>query len=150
MSDSVSAGKKKDESGKIIVERLKELKVGVAAYAVIPDDTKEITKKLLHYADKLKLDLVITTGGTGLGPRDNTPETVRKIIEREIPGVSEAVRAYGQERMPFAMLSRSVAGVRGKTIFVSLPGSKNAVIEGLDAMFPALLHAFGMMRGEGH
>ncbi len=150
MSDSVSSGKKKDESGKIIVERLKELKIGIADYTVIPDDTKEITKKLLHYADKLKLDLVITTGGTGLGPRDNTPEAVRKIIEREIPGVSETMRAYGQERMPFAMLSRSVAGVRGKTIFVSLPGSKNAVIEGLDAIFPALLHSFNMMRGEGH
>jgi molybdopterin biosynthesis enzyme MoaB len=75
---------------------------------------------------------------------------VRKIIEREIPGVSEAVRAYGQERMPFAMLSRSVAGVRGKTIFVSLPGSKSAVSEGLDAMFPALLHSFNMLKGEGH
>jgi molybdenum cofactor biosynthesis protein MoaC len=150
MSDSVSAGKKKDESGKLIVERLKKLKIGIADYAVIPDDAKVITNKLLYYADKLKLDLVITTGGTGLAPRDNTPEAVRKIIEREIPGVSEAVRAYGQERTPYAMLSRSVAGVRGKTIFVSLPGSKNAVIEGLDAMFPALLHAFRMLRGEGH
>jgi|SRR5450759_41566 len=150
MSDSVSAGKKKDESGKLIVGRLKELKIGIAAYGVIPDDAKEITKRLLHYADNLKLDLVITTGGTGLGPRDNTPEAVRKIIEREIPGVSEAVRAYGQERMPFAMLSRSVAGGRGKTIIVSLPGSKNAVIEGLDAIFPALLHSFIMLRGKGH
>jgi molybdenum cofactor synthesis domain-containing protein len=150
MSDSVSAGKKKDESGKLIVERLKSLNVGVVNYAVIPDDAKEITKKLLHYADGLKLDLVITTGGTGLGPRDNTPEAVRKIIEREIPGISETVRAFGQERMPFAMLSRGVAGVRGKTIFVSLPGSKSAVSEGLDAMFPALLHAFNMLKGEGH
>lgn len=150
MSDSVSAGKKKDESGKIIVERLKTLNVGIAEYAVVPDDTKEITQKLLHYADKLKLDLVITTGGTGLGPRDKTPEALRKIIEREIPGVSEAVRAYGQERIPFAMLSRSVAGVRGKTIIVSLPGSKNAVIEGLDAIMPALLHSFNMLRGKGH
>jgi molybdenum cofactor biosynthesis protein MoaC len=150
MSDSVSVGKKKDESGKVIVERLKELKIGIAEYAVIQDDAKEITNKLLYYADKLKLDLVITTGGTGLGPRDNTPEALRKIIEKEISGVSEAVRAYGQERLPYAMLSRSVAGVRGKTIFVSLPGSKNAVIEGLDAMLPALLHSFNMLRGEGH
>ncbi len=150
MSDSVSAGKKKDESGKVIIARLQDYKITVTEHDVIPDDANEIMKKLLHYANKLKLDLVITTGGTGLGPRDNTPEAVRKIIEREIPGVSESIRAYGQERMPFAMLSRSVAGVRGKTIIVSLPGSKNAVIEGLDAMFPALLHAFGMLRGEGH
>ena len=150
MSDSVSAGKKKDESGKLIVERLKDLKIGIADYAVIPDDAKEITKKLLHYADKLKLDLVITTGGTGLGPRDNTPEALRRIIEREIPGISETVRAYGQERNPFAMLSRSVAGVRGKTVIISLPGSKNAITESLDVLLPPLLHAFNMLRGEGH
>jgi molybdenum cofactor biosynthesis protein MoaC len=150
MSDSVSAGKKKDESGKVIIARLQDYKITVTKYDVIPDDPKKIHDKLVWYADSLKLDLVITTGGTGLGPRDNTPEAVRKIIEREIPGVSEAVRAYGQERMPFAMLSRSVAGVRGKTIFVSLPGSKNAVIEGLDAIFPALLHSSNMLRGKGH
>lgn len=150
MSDSVFAGKKKDESGKLIVDRLKELKINVADYTIIPDDAKEIEKKLLRYADEMKLDIVLTTGGTGLSPRDNTPEAVRKIIEREIPGVSETVRAYGQERMPFAMLSRSVAGVRGKTVIVSLPGSKSAVTEALDALFPALTHAIGMLRGEGH
>ena len=150
MSDSVSAGKKKDISGKVIVERLKALKIGIADYAIVSDDAKEIAKKILHYTDKLKLDLVITTGGTGLGPRDTTPEALKKIIEREIPGISEAVRAYGQERMPFVMLSRSIAGVRGKTIIVSLPGSKNAVSEGLDAILPALLHSFNMLKGEGH
>ena len=149
-SDSVSAGKKRDESGKIIAERLKELKLRVADYAVIPDDPEEITKRLLQYADKLKLDLVITTGGTGLGPRDNTPEVVRKLIEKEIPGIAEAVRAFGQERKPFSMLSRSVAGVRKKTIIVTLPGSKNGVTEGLDAILPALLHSFKMLKGEGH
>ncbi len=150
MSDSVSAGKKEDTSGKIIVERLKELNIDVADYAIIPDDSKKIEDKLLHYADSLKLDLVITTGGTGLGPRDTTPEVVKKIIEREIPGVAEAARVFGQARTPLAMLSRSVAGVRGKTVIVSLPGSKNGVTESLDALFPALLHVFNMLRGEGH
>ena len=150
MSDSVSAGKKKDESGKLIVERLRELKIGIAEHAVVPDDEKAITKKLLHYTDKLKLDLVITTGGTGLGPRDSTPEAVQRLIHRELPGVSEAIRVHGQERTPFAMLSRSVVGVRGKTIIVTLPGSKNAVTEGLDAILPALLHSFKMIKGEGH
>ncbi|MGA9407831.1 MAG: bifunctional molybdenum cofactor biosynthesis protein MoaC/MoaB [Bacteroidota bacterium] len=150
MSDSVSARNKKDTSGKIITERLKELSIEVADYAVIPDDSKKIEAKLLHYTDSLKLDLVITTGGTGLGPRDNTPEAVKKIIEREIPGVSETTRAYGQARTPLAMLSRSVAGVRGKTMIVSLPGSKNAVTESLDALLPALLHVFNMLKGERH
>jgi len=150
MSDSVSAGKKEDTSGKIIVERLKELDIDIADYAVIPDDSKKIEEKLLHYAGSLKLDLVITTGGTGLGPRDTTPEAVKKIIEREIPGVAEAARVFGQARTPLAMLSRSVAGVRGKTVIVSLPGSKNGVSESLDALFPALLHVFNMLKGEGH
>ena len=150
MSDSVSAGKKEDTSGKIIVERLKELNIDVADYAIIPDDSKKIEEKLLHYADSLKLDLVVTTGGTGLGPRDTTPEAVKKIIEKEIPGIAEAARVFGQARTPLAMLSRSIAGVRGKTVIVSLPGSKNGVTESLDALFPALLHVFKMLRGEGH
>jgi len=150
MSDSVSAGKKEDTSGKIIVERLKELSIDVADYAIVPDDSKKIEEKILHYADSMKLDLVVTTGGTGLGPRDTTPEVVKKIIEREIPGAAEAARVYGQARTPLAMLSRSVAGVRGKTLLMSLPGSKNGVTESLDALLPALLHVFNMMKGEGH
>src|SRR5208283_4598614 len=150
MSDSISAGKKEDTSGKIIVERLKELNIGIADYAVIPDDSKTIEEKLLHYTDSLALDLVATTGGTGLGPRDTTPEVIKKIIEREIPGVAEAARVFGQARTPLAMLSRSIAGVRGKTVIVSLPGSKNGATESLDALFPALLHVFKMLRGEGH
>ncbi|MGA7160276.1 MAG: bifunctional molybdenum cofactor biosynthesis protein MoaC/MoaB [Bacteroidota bacterium] len=150
MSDSVSAGKKEDASGKIIVERLKELNIGIVDYAIIPDDSKIIEEKLLDYSDSLKLDLVITTGGTGLGPRDNTPQAVKKIIEREIPGVAETARAYGQARTPLAMLSRNVAGIRGKTVIITLPGSKNGVAESLDAILPALLHVFNIMKGEGH
>ena len=150
MSDSVSAGTKEDTSGKIIVERLKELNVDVAVYAIIPDNSKQIEEKLLHYADSLKLDLVVATGGTGLGPRDTTPEAVKKIIEREIPGIAEAARVFGQARTPLAMLSRSIAGVRGKTVIVSLPGSKNGVTESLDALFPEVLHVFKMLQGEGH
>jgi cyclic pyranopterin monophosphate synthase len=150
MSDSVSAGTKEDTSGKIIIGRLKELNIDVADYVIISDDSKKIEEKLLHYADSLKLDLVVATGGTGLGPRDTTPEAVKKIIEREIPGIAEAARVFGQARTPLAMLSRSIAGVRGKTVIVSLPGSKNGVTESLDALFPALLHVFKMLEGEGH
>lgn len=150
VSDSVAAGKKEDVSGKTIVERLQDFNIQVAEYEVIPDDVKRIEERILYFADSLKLDLVVTTGGTGFGPRDTTPEAIKKIVEKEIPGVTEAARAFGQERTPLAMLSRSISGIRGKTIIVSLPGSKGAVTDGLDALFPALLHAFKMLRGEGH
>ncbi|HTY10219.1 MAG TPA: bifunctional molybdenum cofactor biosynthesis protein MoaC/MoaB [Bacteroidota bacterium] len=150
MSDSVSSGKKEDVSGKVIVERLKALNVNVAEYAVIPDDAKKIEAKLLQYSDTMKLDAVFTTGGTGLGPRDTTPEVIKKIIEKEIPGVSEAARVFGQARTPLAMLSRSVAGVRGKTIIVSFPGSKGGVTDGLDALLPTLMHIASIVRGGGH
>jgi molybdenum cofactor biosynthesis protein MoaC len=150
MSDSVASGKKEDASGKTIIARLQDYQIDVAAYEIIPDDEKKIEERLIHFADSLKLDLILTTGGTGFGPRDNTPEAIKRIVEREIPGVTEAVRSYGQERTPLAMLSRSVSGIRGKTIIVSLPGSKGAVTDGLDAVFPTLLHAFKMLKGEGH
>ncbi len=98
----------------------------------------------------MQLDLVLTTGGTGFSPRDNTPEAMLRVIEREIPGIPEALRAYGQERTPYSMLSRGKAGIRGSTIIVNLPGSRRGVAESLDALFPGLLHAFGMLRGGGH
>ncbi len=93
---------------------------------------------------------MLTTGGTGFSPRDNTPEAMARVIEREIPGIPEALRAYGQERTPYSMLSRGKAGIRGRTIIINLPGSKRGVAESLDALFPGLLHAFGMLRGGGH
>ena len=117
---------------------------------IIPDDERLIIESLCYYADNLKLDLVITTGGTGLGPRDTTPDAMAKVIEREIPGITEALRAYGQARTPYSMLSRGIAGVRGRTIIVNLPGSKRAVAESLDALFPGLFHAFVMLRGGEH
>lgn len=126
------------------------MNVEVTDYAVVPDDAKKIEEKLLQYADTSNLDLVVTTGGTGLGPRDTTPEVVKKIIDREITGAAEAARVYGQARTPLAMLSRSVVGVRRRTVIASLPGSKNGVSESLDALLPALLHVFNMMKGEGH
>jgi molybdenum cofactor synthesis domain-containing protein len=100
--------------------------------------------------DKLKVDLVLTSGGTGLGPRDTTPEVTRKVLEKEVTGISEALRMYGQKRTPLSMLSRGVAGVRGKTVVVNLPGSSKAVSESLDALMPGLLHASKMLGGHGH
>jgi molybdenum cofactor biosynthesis protein MoaC len=150
MSDSIASRKKDDLSGRLIVERLKKESFDIAEYKIIPDDTEEIQRLLIQYADEKKVDLVLTTGGTGFSPRDFSPEATRKIIEREIPGIPEALRAYGQERTPYSMLSRGLAGIRGATIIVNLPGSKKGVADSLDALFPALLHSFKMLWGGGH
>lgn len=150
LSDSVAAGRKQDESGKAIVSRLEEIGVTVADYRILPDDAPALVSLLKEYADAAGLDLVLTTGGTGFGPRDTTPEAMAQVIDREAPGIAEALRAYGQARTPRAMLSRGRAGIRGRTLIVNLPGSRQGVIECLDALFPGVLHAFPMLRGEGH
>jgi molybdenum cofactor biosynthesis protein MoaC len=150
MSDTIAAGKKDDLSGRLIEQRLKTEGFAVEDYRVVPDDAAQIRETLIRYADEMRLDLVVTTGGTGFGPRDTTPEAMMPVIEREIPGIPEALRSYGQERTPFAMLSRGKAGIRGQTIIINLPGSKRGVIESLDALFPGLRHAFPMLWGGGH
>lgn len=150
MSDSIHAGKKSDISGKLIVERLKKESVEVVGYKIIPDELEQIASELIRYSDDMKLDLVVTSGGTGFSSRDCTPEAMKQVIEREVPGISEAARSYGQERTPYSMLSRALAGIRGNTLIVNLPGSKKGVAESLDAIFPGLLHAFKMIQGGGH
>lgn len=150
MSDSVAAGQKDDQSGRTIAERLEREGVQVVAYDIVPDDIDEIRARLIRYADRDGFDLVLTTGGTGFSPRDQTPEAMAGVIEREIPGIPEAARSYGQERTPYSMLSRGKAGLRGTTLIVNLPGSRKGVADSLDALFPALLHAFKMIRGSGH
>ena len=150
ISDSVSKGERSDKSGKLAVERLKSAGFEILEYGVIPDDPIQIESSLISACDELKVDLVVTSGGTGLGPRDNTPEVTRKILEKEVIGISEALRIYGQKRTPLSMLSRGVAGVRGKTTIVNLPGSVKAVSESLDALIPGILHASKMLRGHGH
>lgn len=145
LSDSIAEGKKSDLSGQLIVERLKNAGVQVQEYRIIPDETDQIVKLLKQYADIDQLDLVMTTGGTGLTHRDRTPEAMAQVLEREAPGIVEAARSYGQERTPFAMLSRARAGLRGRTLIVNLPGSKKGVADSLDALFPGLLHAFKMI-----
>lgn len=148
VSDSVSAGTRGDISGKLIIERLKKEGFESLMYDVVADDLSAIEAKL---RDLVKTaDIVITTGGTGLSPRDRTPEATARVIEREMPGIVEVLRAYGQDRTPFSMLSRGKAGVSGRSIIVNLPGSSRAVAESLDALFPWLFHAFAMMEGEGH
>ena len=147
-SDGTAAGTREDKSGRIIRERLRALGIE-PSYDILPDDEEQIVS-LLRKSIEGGADLIITTGGTGLGPRDVTVEATRQVIEREVPGIVEASRAYGQSRTPYAMLSRGLAGVCGKTLIVNLPGSSRGAEESLQAILPGLLHAYTMLRGGGH
>jgi molybdenum cofactor biosynthesis protein MoaC len=150
ISDSVSQGKKSDKSGQIIVERLKLEGLDVKVFEILPDEPDQIEWRVQALCDEEKIELIVTTGGTGLGPRDSTPEGLKNVIEKYVPGISEAMRAHGKERTPFAMLSRGVAGTRGNSLILALPGSSRGVEESLDALFPGLLHSFPMMWGGSH
>lgn len=147
-SDSIYAGEKEDRSGKIIVEKLKNCEVETGHYEVIPDEMELIQERVKQFANQAQL--VIFTGGTGLSPRDVTPEAIIPLLDERIPGIEEAIRSYGQQRMPYAMLSRTVAGVIGKTIVLALPGSSNGARESMDAVFPHVLHAFHILKGKNH
>ena len=150
VSDSVSAGKRVDKSGKFIVKALKDKNIDVIKYKVIPDDSSAIEKLLVKYSDVFALNLIVTTGGTGLSHRDVTPEATRNVIEKEITGIAEGSRAYGQRRTPLSMLSRGVAGIRGTSLIINIPGSLRAVSESLDFLFPGVEHALKMIEGYGH
>ncbi|MCW0482314.1 bifunctional molybdenum cofactor biosynthesis protein MoaC/MoaB [Gaoshiqia sediminis] len=148
-SDTISAGEKEDRSGKAIVQKLENCDVTVKDYVIISDEVDLIRQQVLGYSEE-GLHLVIITGGTGLSPRDVTPEALEPIIERRIPGIEETIRAYGQLRTPFSMLSRSMAGLIGNTLVLALPGSTRGAEESMDAIFPAVLHLFKMMQGGNH
>ena len=150
ISDSVSKGERRDKSGKLAVERLKSSGFEVVDYRVIPDDASQIESSLIIACDERKVDLVLTCGGTGLGPHDITPEVTGRLLDKEVIGISEALRMHGQKRTPLSMLSRGAAGVRGRTVIVNLPGSVKAVSESLDALIPGILHASKMLGGHGH
>jgi len=149
VSDSVAQKKRKDTAGQAIVRRLEEANVEVCSFTVVADEIDAIERELRMLLDQ-GVDIIFTTGGTGLGPRDVTVEAVRRIIEREVPGITEAMRSHGFERTPWAMLSRGIAGVKGNTLIVTLPGSSRGVEESLDAIWPSVLHIFPMMWGGGH
>lgn len=148
-SDSISAGKKEDRAGLVIKEKLEKVGVQVPVYQIIPDEKDKI-QEICNLQVMGKMDMVIFTGGTGLSPRDVTPEALEGILERRIPGIEEAIRSYGQQRTPYAMLSRSVAGLIGDTLVMGLPGSTNGASESMDAIFPAILHIFKVMEGARH
>jgi len=148
-SDSVSAGTQEDASGKVITEKLEKLGLVVSQYDIIPDDKKEIQTSILKLCNQ-KTDLVILTGGTGLSHKDVTPEAVIPMLDRRIPGIEEAIRSYGQERTPYAMLSRSVVGFKGDILIMALPGSVGGASESIDAVFPSVLHLFKLLNGLDH
>jgi molybdenum cofactor biosynthesis protein MoaC len=149
-SDSVAAGAKEDLSGALLRDRLAEAGFTVREVMVVPDDATAIATAVRLWADAGDLDLIITTGGTGLGPRDVTPEAMDEVFDREAPGIMEAVRDHGQRRTPRAMLARGRAGVRGRTLIINLPGSRGAVADAMAALLPELPHACLMLRGAGH
>lgn len=148
-SDSVSAGTKEDRSGKVITEKLEKLGLTVSDHVVIPDDIDIIQNHIEKFCNH-KTDLIVLTGGTGLSHKDLTPEAVIPLLDRRIPGIEEAIRAYGQDRTPFAMLSRSVVGFKGDTLIMALPGSTAGAAESIDAVFPAVLHLFTVLNGFNH
>jgi molybdopterin adenylyltransferase len=146
LSDKGSRGEREDTGGPLIGEILRRIDVSVEHYEVIPDDRPLIKEKLIGYSKSV--DLIITTGGTGLAPRDVTPDATREVIDREIPGIAEAMRAAGLEKTRRAMLSRAIAGVRGQTLVINLPGSPKAIREGLEAVLEVIPHAVEKIKGD--
>jgi len=148
-SDTISRGEKEDKAGKTIISKLESCDVKIADYVVIPDEVESIQAEVTKAVER-GADMVIFTGGTGLSKRDVTPEALFPMLDRNIPGIAEAVRNYGQDRTPYSMLSRTVSGVIGETLVLALPGSTNGAKESMDALFPPLLHIFGVLKDARH
>jgi molybdopterin adenylyltransferase len=148
ISDSASRGEREDLSGPAVVSELQSLQAEVVATEILPDEREQIAALLRHYADDGAANLILTTGGTGLGPRDVTPEATRDVIEREAPGLAELMRAESMKITPLAALSRSVCGARGRTLIVNLPGSVRGARENFQAIARLLPHAIALLSEE--
>jgi len=148
ISDKGARGQRYDESGLTIRDRLSLLDSDVVKYEIVPDEIDIITSKLTEWADKGDVDVILTTGGTGLGPRDITPEATLAAVDRVVPGLAEAIRAETFRKTPFAILSRAMAGIRGRCLIINLPGSPKAVRECLEVVLPVIPHAMEIIKGE--
>lgn len=148
ISDKGSRGEREDLSGREIIAMLKTIGVEVLHMMIIPDEQALIKQALMEYTDIKKLDLVLTTGGTGVSPRDVTPDATLQVVEKEVPGMSEAMRRESGAFTPHAMISRAVAGVRGTSLIINLPGSPKGVRENLAVVLPALKHAVEKIQGD--
>ena len=148
-SDSTAEGKREDKSGKLVTEMLQQVNANVKYYEVVADEKEKIQQQIKNWVAE-DVAFIFTTGGTGLGPRDNTVAAVKEILERDADGITEAIRVYGQMRTPLAMMSRAVAGSIAQTLIVTLPGSSDGARESLEAILPAVFHARKMMKGGGH
>ena len=148
-SDTISAGQKEDKAGKAIIAKLESAHVEFVDYLIIPDEFDRIQEVTLNHVSQ-GTDLIIFTGGTGLSKRDVTPDALAPLLDREIPGIAEAIRSYGQERTPYSMLSRSIVGTKEQSVIMALPGSTKGASESMEAVFPALLHLFQIFKGARH
>ncbi len=148
LSDKGARGERKDESGPWIKSILEKEGIKVPFYKILPDDRKELASFMIKLVDMEHVDLIITTGGTGLSPSDITPEATRDVIEKEVPGFSEIMRIKGYENTPHALLSRGISGTRGETLIINLPGSLKAVKESLSLILPAIPHAIAKLQGD--
>ena len=148
VSDACARGERKDESGELLTQLLTEIGAQVVATKILSDDLDPLAEALKEFADRDEVNLIVTTGGTGLAPRDNTPEATLKVIEREAPGLAEAMRNETLKQTPMSMISRGVCGVYSGTLIVNLPGSPNAVRESFAVIAPVLAHAVALLAGQ--
>lgn len=148
ISDKGSAGKREDASGLLLHQLVDQIPGKVTVYQVVPDEKEIIRNQLISFSDRWNVDLVLTTGGTGVSPRDVTPDATQEVIDRLVPGMGEIMRAEGYKKNPRAIISRGIAGIRKKTLIINLPGSPRAVRENFEILLPALSHAIEKMKGD--